>query len=328
VLPPQSKHWGFIPISFDKPEYIMPLPKGLETHMAGMTGSVAISPAVDAIRNKDYVSVLNMASFNHVGWTRHRMTVKGDERFDLDARYEVTPQQLGTKVSGVPENADVVSISLVDPEGDGGDFVAMDLKAVNSEDIRHGSTSFKLGKIKGHPQGAAYYVFTGLFDRHKVSRAPLSTAATPDFRWLVGSTKPVGSSRRAPASDTRFNAFLKPMKAQGVSGGNHEYRFSSAASGAVTPELTMVNIVSEKENKTVQGKVRTILWSTIVPGTITELKLPDLGRPVLPAPDTGRGERFFWEVIAVKTRQRAKKDFDLQSALRNVEHVSSFTKAY
>lgn len=325
VLPDQSKRWGLIPLSFNKPDYVMPLPNGLETHMAGMVGSVAISPAVTAIRNKDFISVLNITSFNHVGWTSRRVKVSGDDNFDINARHEVTPAVLTSKVSGVPEKLDVVSISLVDPEGDGGDFVAMDIKAQKAEEVKNGNTQFKLGMLKNRVQGAAYYIFTGIFDRKQLSSTPLNIAATPDYRWIVGSTKPVGSAR---AAETRFSSFLKQMKPQGVGQGNREYRFSAASNSKVEPDFTMVNIVSEKQNQRTQGVTRAILWSSIVQGGITQLNLPDLGRPVLPNPDSSKGERFFWEVVAIKTRQPAKSELDLQSALRNVEHVSSFTKAF
>ncbi|MGZ3695792.1 MAG: hypothetical protein ACXWQO_16955 [Bdellovibrionota bacterium] len=331
VMPDQHKWWGLIPINISKPDYIMPLPRGLETHMAAMVGSVPISPAVSAIKDKDYISVLNMATFNHVGWTNRRMTVKGDESFNLNASHEVTPGAITSKVSNVPDNLDVISISLVDPEGDGGDFVAMDLKALKAEEVKNGTAQFKLGMIKNRLQGAGYYIFTGIFDRKQLGgfqflNQPVAT--TPDYRWIVGSTKPVGSSTRT--ADTRFSSFLKQMKPTSVGGGNREYHFTSPNSSKLSPDLMIVNIVSEKQNSVTHGKTRSILWSSLVPGAVTDLSLPDLGRPVLPNPDTSNGERFFWEVIAMKLRQRAKPEtaIDLQSALRNVEHVSSFTKAF
>lgn len=331
VLPPQSKRWGLVPLNFNKPEFIMPLPKGLEAHMAGMTGTVAISPAVNAIRNKDFISVLNMASFNRVGWTSRRVKVRGDEKFDLNARHELIPGSITAKVGGVPEKVDVLAISLVDPVGDGGDFVAMDLKALKAEEVQNGNAQFKLGMTRNRLQGAEYYIFTGIFDRALISSSPLSVAATPDFRWLVGSTKALNSSRSRPTSETRFSSFLRPMRPQGVSSGNRVYKFSSAASSKVSPEFTLVNIVSEKQNRNTQGVTKAVLWSTVIAGPASELRLPDLGRPVLPNPDNSKGERFFWEVVAIKTRTSARKfggELDLQTALRNVEHVSSFTKAY
>lgn len=339
VLPPQQKRYGFIPVSLSKPEFIMPLPKGLESHMAGITGTVPISPAVDAIRAKDYVSVLNMTSFNRVGYTR-RMTVRGDEKFDVNARYSISAGTLTSKVSGVPSKLDVISISLLDPEGDAADFVPMDIKAMKSEELRNGAGTFKLGSTRQRLQGAGYYIFTGIFDRTQFGGGqalgidsefkPGPAPAATDYRWIVGSVKPVGSTRRAVGPETRFTAFLKQMKAGGVSGGNREYKFTSAATDKLTPDYTMVNVVSEKQNSVTQGKMKTVLWSTIVPGPITQLSLPDLGRPVLPNPDNGKGERFYWEVVAIKVRQPAsgRGSLDLQSALRNVEHVSSFTKAY
>jgi hypothetical protein len=332
VLPEQSKWWGFIPINISKPDYIMPLPRGLTTHMAAMVGSVPISPAVSAIRDKDFLSVLNLASFNHVGWTSQRVTVKGDEKFNVNAAHEVIPGALISKVSNVPEKLDVVSISLVDPEGDRGDFVAMDLKALKAEEVKNGNAQFKLGSLKNRLQGAAYYIFTGMFDRKQLTLQPYvegkPVAATPDYRWIVGSTKAVGSAARTV--DTRFSTFLKQMKPTSVGSGNHEYHFTAATTPKLTPDFTIVNIVSEKQNAVTHGNSRNLLWSTLMPGSITALNLPDLGRPVLPNPDNSKGERFFWEVIAIKLRQGAKPDtaIDFQSALRNVEHVSSFTKAF
>jgi hypothetical protein len=119
------------------------------------------------------------------------------------------------------------------------------------------------------------------------------------------------------------------MRPLGVGQSNHEYKFSSAAGAKVSPELTLVNIISEKQNSVIRGNARTVLWSAVIYGNPTQLNLPNIGRAVLPKPDSSKNEKFFWEVIAVKTRQPSNPAVDdLQSTLRNMEHVSSFTKAF
>lgn len=320
VLPTQSKRWGLIPISLSKPEYIMPLPIGYEAHMSGLVGAVPISDAVSLIQKKDILGVINITNFTNVGWTNDRVKVRGNQRFNLNAGQSLSAATLSTKVSSVPANTDVIAISMFDVDGDRADAVTMDLKAVSSENVKNGSAEMKLGMLKQRRSDDKFYVFTGLFNRHLIK-----TNAS-DYTWAVGSGKSF-TGRSTPA----FRSFLSQMQPQGVSNGNRTYRFSSAASrsGDLNAEWTIVNLVSEKQNDTVKGRVRTLLWSTLVKGPATQVNLPDLGRPVLPSPNSGKEEKFRWEVVALKTRPNPRgQTLDLQEILRNVEHVSSFTKAF
>jgi hypothetical protein len=92
-----------------------------------------------------------------------------------------------------------------------------------------------------------------------------------------------------------------------------------------------VNIVSQKKNAETQGMTKSILWSAVVKGSADRLALPNLGRPVLPNPDTANGEEFSWEVLALTSNARRPAqdaEFDIQSNIRNLEHVSSLAKKF
>lgn len=325
VLPPQSKSYGIIPISLSKPEFIMPLPKGLNTHMAASAGAVPISPAVDGIQNKDFLSVINLATFTHLAWTR-RMEVKGDERFDMNLTQPLEQKALKAKLFSVAPKLDAVSVAMLDPEGDRGDFIAMDVKSLKSEEIKDGAGAIKLGILKQRKPSDNYYVFTGLFDRNQL--LPQEKRAEVASRAIVGSVEPVDVANM----QARFQNFLSVMQSKGVSGGNREYRFSSSANAraGLSPDMVLINIVSEKKNAATMGKTRTVLWSTVVRGNTEQLSLPDLGKPVLPTPDAAKEEKFLWEVIALKTRSNTAQsaDLDVQSALRDVQHVSTLVQKY
>lgn len=324
VMPRQSKRYGIIPITIDKPEFIMPLPNGLRTHMSGILGSVSIGDASDAVKNKDFLAVLNMTELTHLGFTE-RMSVRGNDRFDLNAGMELEAKAVKAQFTGVAAKLDAVAISFLDPENDQGDFVPMDVKALKSEEIQNGAGAIKLSVLKQRKPQDKFYVFTGLFDRSQIPEKKMAS----DSRSLVGSLMPVNSSEMK----ARFNGFLKPMAAVSVGSGNRDYRFSSAAnpSAKLNPDMIIVNIVSQKKNAETQGVTRSILWSAVINGSADRLVLPDLGRAVLPNPDTGNGEEFSWEVLALASggKKRAKdEELDIQSKLRKLQHVSSLAKKF
>lgn len=317
VFPTQRKRYGLIPISLSKPEYIMPLARGLNAHMGALAGAVDISDAVKLIKNKDFLGTLNIARFTHLGFTNNKVKVRGDETFNLNLSNEIAPGSVKAEMSGVPAGLDAVSVSFFDKEGDRGDFLPMDIKAVKSEAIKNGSASLQLGLLKQRRSRDKFYVFTGLFDR-----AALDDKNSTG-RSIVGSLQPVSGQ------SSRFRGFLKPLRSLGVGSGNRDYRFNSPANGALAPDFVLLNIVSEKRNELTQGKTRSLLWSAVLPGSAEGVSLPDLGRPVLPTPDTAKGERFYWEVIALKAGSSAPKaDLDIQSAIRNLSHVSSLSQKF
>lgn len=314
VLPTQSKMYGFIPISVSKPEFIMPLERGTKAHMGGLIGHVSINKAASLLQKKDFLGVLNLASLTHVGWTRQRMEVRGDETFDLNAGLAVTPAQLTARLSNSPAGLDAVAVSLYDPAGDRGDFVAMDIKALKKEGFQNGGGSIRLGMAKDRLAPENFHVFTALFDN-----AQMVNQNGP--RAIVGAVRPVRGQ-----SSVAFNAFLKPIQALGVGQGQREYRFTKATNGSLAPGLVILNIVAEQKDEETKGKVRKVLWSAVTSGDASALTLPDLGRAVLPAPEAG--ETFRWEVIAVRASGASLQNIDLQGSLRDLQDVSTLLQPY
>jgi hypothetical protein len=320
VLPTQRKRYGIIPISLSKPEFQMPLSKGLSAQMLAMAGNVDISEAMDAMKKKDFLAMINLASFTHIGFTNKAVTVRGDERFDLNLSHEISPKTAQAQFASVPEKTDAVAVSLVDVSGSGSDLLPMDVKSLKSEEIKQGAGSVKLGALKQKKTDDKYFVFAGLFNREEIMN---NDAAS---RWLVGSLQPVNSKANA-----QFKAFLKSIRSESVSSNNREYKFSSAANNVqgVRPSLLIFNLVSEKQNAITNGKTRNVLWTTLIKGDATQVSLPDLGKPVLPAKDEEKKEKFFWEVIAVQGDATQKsQEFDLQTELRNIQHVSTFSQKF
>lgn len=318
VLPRQTKRYGLIPISLSKPDYIMPLPRGLNAHMGAMVGNVGISGAVDAIKKKDFLATINLTNFTHIGWTSRRVDVRGNETFDVHAGQEVAAQAVTAQLGGVPERLDAVAVTLFDVAGDGEDFIPLDVKALKSEHIRNGAGSVKLGVLKQRRSRDNFYVFAGLFDGTK-----LNDKNNPS-RWIVGSLEPV-DNRLA----SRHPKFLSPIRSGTVAANNREYRFNSAVNQrhGLTPDFVRLNIVSEKKNAATKGVTRNVLWTVVLPGNAEGVNLPDLGRAVLPAPDTAKKERFVWEVIAVKAQEGARAPgLGIQS--KNLEHVSSLSQNF
>jgi hypothetical protein len=316
VLPTQTKFYGIIPISISKPDYVMPLPSTTEAHMYGIAGNVPISQAVSLVQNKDYLGLLNVVQLTNVGWTRDRVQVHGNDNFDINLSHVVQPGQLTAQLSGLsgPNRLDAVAVSLVDPSGDKGDYVAMDIKALRSEDLHNGAGSLRLGAIRSRAALANSYVFTALFDKTQMQNS--------SSRWVVGSVRPASSSA------IPFSKFLSPIRTQGVTQANRDYRFTSPAANGVTPDLVLVNIVSEKNNPETMGKTRTVLWSALVPGATDHVTLPDLGRPVLPPPDSSKGETYHWEVISYRTSTGHANGVNLQASLKDLQDVSTLIQAY
>lgn len=320
VFPSQSKRYGLIPIRLDKPEFIMPLSKGLKSHMVALAGAVSISSAVGAIQKKDYLEVLNLSSLTHLAWTK-RMTVRRNERFDMNVSQPISQQELSAQFSGIQQGLDLVAVSFLDPEGDDGDYVPMDIKAIKSEQIRNGQGALKMGLIQQKKYQDKFYVFAGVFDRNQIGDGKDISS-----RSIAGTLQVIQAGKKS----THIKSFLKPIQAVRVASSNREYSFTSATNNGVSPELMILNIVSEKKNETTQGMTRTVLWSTVFPGNTNKITLPDLGKAVLPVPDQQKAERFSWEVIALKSRESSavQRGIDVQSSFRNLEHVSTLVKKF
>jgi hypothetical protein len=314
ILPTQRKRYGFVPISLSKPNFIMPLNLGLKAHMTALAGAVPISDALGAIQNNDFLGAINLASFTHVAWTTNPVEVKGPEKFNLTVNQEIAPKAVKAKLANIPGALDVVAVSLTDPSREKLDFVALDVKAVKAEAVKNGATTVDLGTLKNRREGDALFVFSGVFDREEFTNKEATK------RWIVGSLQPV------KGSDASFAGFLNPVRSGTVANGNRDYSFASPVNGAIAPDLILLNIVSEKKNAETRGTSRRVIWSAVLPGNVSEAKLPDLGRPVLPSPDQSREESFRWEVIAVKAS--SAKGADIQSTLRNLAHVSSLSQKF
>lgn len=301
VLPPQSKRYGLLPISVSKPEFIMPLATGTNAYMGALVGDANISQAVSAMQKKDFLEAINLARFSQVGWTTRRVDVKGSERFDVAVKHEVEQAAALATLNGIGEKLDAVAIAMIDPAGDQGDFFPLDVKATKWEQIKNGTTSIKLGLLRQRKSSDKFYVFTGIFDRNVMQAT--------NSKWIVGSMQPLPNSKLS----TQFKGYFQKIEARGVSNANREYRFTNPTNSSLklSPDLTIVNIVSEKKNESIQGITRTLLWTAIIPGSSDRLSLPDLGRAVLPNPDSSKEERFTWEVIAIKTAGQGAKEAGL-----------------
>ncbi len=319
VLPTQRKRMGFIPINVSKPTYIMPIAKGLNAHMAALVGAINISDAKDAIEKKDFLATLNMAKFTHTNWTTSRIDVNGDEQIDLHANQAIVNKALTSQMKGIPAKLDAIGVSLVDPGRDQANFVALDVKAVKSEQVKNGEAVLNLGILQQRRTDDKFYVFTGIFDRNQFTNKNATS------RWIVGTLSPVDNTKLVAQTEK----FLLPIQSQGVSAENREYSFSSAANPqqGLVPSFVVVNLISEKKNTLVQGHTRTLLWSAVLPGKADRLSLPNLERPVLPTPDAAKQERFLWEVTAVHT-ENTTLDLDVLSDLKNLKHVSSLSQKF
>lgn len=336
VLPTQNKRYGIIPITISKPEFQMPLAKGLNAQMLAIAGAVDISDALSAMKNKDYLAMINMSKFTHVGFTNRPVLVKGDERFDLNATHEISPDVALAQMASVPAKSDAVTVTLVNVGGGGSDLIPMDVKSLKAEQFSKGAGSLKLGALKQRKSQDKFFAFTGLFQRD------LLLDPNAKSRWIVGSMQPMNSKLNA-----QFRAFLKPVQAVSVSQNKRDYKFSSAANSpqGVKPNLLIFNLVSEKKNALTQGITRNVLWTTLVRGDTTQISLPDLGKPVLPTPDATKEERFLWEVVSVVGESSTKKswseeqsseedlvspnvNFELQTELKSIQHVSTFSQKF
>ena len=303
-----------ISISISKPDYVMPLATGLTAHMFGIAGGISITQAANLIQKKDFLELLNLTNLSAVGWTREPITVRGDDTFDIGLNHPVNPNKTFAQISGLgDQQLDAAAVSLLDPVGDRGDFVSMDIKALKKENFQNGVGTIRLGQISSRATQGSFYIFTALFDRSQIQNS--------SSRWVVGSVKPASSR------GVSFHRFLNPMRSLGVSQNNREYRFSNP-SGAISADLLLIQIVSEKKNAETSGKTRRVLWSAISRGTGERVQLPDLGIPVLPQPDSSKEEKFHWEITAIKTSASRKERFNLQRALKDLQDVSKIGRAH
>ncbi len=315
VMPYQEKRYMIFPITLNKPEFTMPLPRGLTAHMSAAIGAVPIGDAIDAIRSKDFLGVLNLATITHVNWT-DRMTVNGNQRFDITASQALQKGMLSARYAGIPDGLDVVAISAADPTGDRGDLVAVDVKSLKSEDVHGGTGSISLA---GLPGAQSSYIFSAVFDRRQFAvKRPTDITR----RALTGRLQKVSGT------SVELSKVLQVIQPENVSADHRDYRFTSPNTAGVNADFLILTVYAEVPNPLTQGKIRKVLWSAVLPGNATSVKLPDLGKPVLPAP--GEDWAFFWEVVAVKSNSAAQwnSGFDLSSSLSGLEYVSSMAQKF
>jgi len=330
VFPPQDKTYIIFPVHLEKPEFAMPLPIGMNTHMAGIIGAVPLGDAISAIKDKDFLEALNLATLTHVNWTNEKVKVQGNERFDITANQALTQKAITSNYQNIPPRLDVVAISLFDPKGDQDDFIALDVKSLKSEAIRNGRGSIKLSKLSQSTEASAYSIFTGIFDRNQFNRKKDDESAMGGKRALTGSLVKPGSNFIAANS-----AFLNIMQTQNSSSDARSYHFSSPNNKVanLNADFLILNVYSEKKNELTQGRTRRVIWSTVLPSEATELQLPMIdAHPILPVPDESKKERFFWEVLAVKgsssENQNVKQILNTKATLNSLEQLSNSVEVF
>jgi len=92
--------------------------------------------------------------------------------------------------------------------------------------------------------------------------------------------------------------------------------------------MMLISLVSEKDNAETMGKTRTLLWSAVVQGSTDHITLPNLGRAVLPTPDTSKGEKFHWEVTGLRTGASREEGLNLQAAVKDLQDVSTLSQNF
>ena len=329
VFPPQDKTYMIFPVHLEKPEFIMPLPLGMNVHMSGTIGAAPLGDTMDAVKGKDFLEALNLSTLTHTSWTPNQVLVNGDQNFDLNATQELTQKAITSSYKNIPKGLDTVAISLIDPTGDKGDYIPLDVKSLKSADAKNGSGAIQVSKLKQNASPASqYYVFSAIFDQSQFIEK-----ANDDGVNLGGSMKRAlaGGIQKLDASlSTTNNGFFKLMQTQPASSNARNYSFSSPnnVAAGIQANLILLNVYSEKNNDLTQGRSRHLIWSTILPGSATQLSLPLVDAlPVLPAPDAAKKEKFFWEVIAVKGGSSTEQ-LNTKAVLENLEQLSNAVEVF
>lgn len=326
VFPPQDKTYIIFPVHLEKQDFVMPLPLGMKTHMSSALGVVPLGDAMDAIKQKDFLQALNLSTFTHVSWTPDRILVNGDHNFDLNDTQELSQKALTSHYQNIPSSLDAVAISLVDPAGDRGDFVPLDVKSLKAEDMQNGGGTIQLAKLTQN-SAPQYYVFSGIFDHNQ-----FVMKKTDDGTNLGGSAKRalVGTLQKMNANSTvTNNNFLKIIQTQAATNEARNYTFTSPNTSSMQANLLLLNVYSERNNDLTQGRSRRLLWSTILPNTATQMSLPAIDNaPVLPTPDESKKEKFFWEVIAVKGGSAKQRQLNTKAVLENLEQLSNAVEVF
>ncbi|NUM89367.1 MAG: carboxypeptidase regulatory-like domain-containing protein, partial [Bdellovibrionales bacterium] len=169
VMPPQDKTYMIFPVHIEKPSYIMPVPTGFEAHLTAIAGNVPLGKAMDAMKEKDFLAVLNLTTLTHVTWTP-RARVNGNMRNDLTLDIPLRQKAATASFANVPGKMDVVAISMADPSGDRGDFAPLDVKSIKSEAMKGGRGSVALALPAQQRQDDSHWVFAALFDRSQFIR--------------------------------------------------------------------------------------------------------------------------------------------------------------
>ncbi len=325
VMPPQDKTYMIFPVHIEKPNYIMPVPAGFEAHLAAIAGNVPMGKALDMMKEKDFLGILNITNLTHVTWTP-RTRVNGNMKTDLTLSIPLRQKAAQVSVSNVPQGLDVVAISMADPANDRGDFAPLDVKSIKSETMKGGRGAVALALPAQARSDDSHFVFAALFDRSQFIRDKAGNS-TGDQRSVVGSIRKL--QRNGQSESVDFQKFLKAIQPGAVSGDFRSYAFTSpnAPEAGLNASFLLLNVYAEVPNATTQGKTKTVIWNAVLSPSATGVKLPDLGQAVLPG-NSPEGTEYFFEVVAVRSSDAARlnQEFNLQQNLNELEHVSTMAK--
>lgn len=135
VIPNQTFNIFFIPIHLNKPNYRLPVLEGSSSQYFGVTGTVNVREAVNAIRNKNGWDIVNMVEFSTIGLTPQVPVNAGNEteiRLDVTADTPIQDSirlQAGRNTSA--EESHRMAVALWEPTP--GVFVPTDVKVVQDD---------------------------------------------------------------------------------------------------------------------------------------------------------------------------------------------------
>ncbi len=326
VLPRQSKRYGFIPITMAKPNFNMPLLSQEENRFSSVAGSLPISEMVDLARAKDYLGIVNLIEFSRTNWTDWQSPATSPT-IPLRLDVELQQRKLKNKVRNHPAGLDLLSIALLDPDQSKRTLIPVDIKSVQRKRASVlNSVNMRLAFPQQSRSTGDAFVFNAAIDQSQLGAGPINelsfTAAFQKAEWM-------GSKFEA-----QENEFLPIMYLNDPSADRRQYSFRKAvqpevgASSMVEAEFYLFNLYSIANNAGEQTSLRTAIWSAVLPGTADSIRLPKFSRDeVVPRPELGHPQTFYWEVIAIRRRMTHTSNWDSMVGLDNLRQVSHARKA-
>lgn len=174
VLPDQTFPVYFIPVRVNKPIYRLPVLTGSSSRYFGVTGTVDVQQAINAIRGDNAWDIINLLEFKTIGISNPVAVPKPNQNIALDVRANTAIKQSVTLTPGRNTSTENetrrLAVAVWEPIS--GVFVPSDVKVVEDDRVRLSTVDNRASRVMDLFVNGEGTHFRGAWMNPAVTRMP------------------------------------------------------------------------------------------------------------------------------------------------------------